>query len=898
MTHALRTCYCYALVCTIIFVQLANSACAQERAITGIVKTASNEALPAASVKLVNDQSTILRFAITDERGAYTLSIPQSASPLWLEVSYIGYKKQRIAVTSNQSTYTFILPPDANTLSEVTIKKRPITELYGDTLRYYVMSFANKEDRSIRDVLRRMPGIEVADDGTIYHNGKKVENLYIQGDDLMDGRYGLATKVIRKEMILSVDVIRNHQPIQVLKDKIIPDKTSINLVLKSENSLKMSANLTVGAGLPKQYDVSFTPILLNKTIKMINTVAVNNSGIDYSTDFKQLGSANLVSNISNEQAAISLSLGTIGPPDLPLANYYFNRSGVINLNNIYNTKKGLQFKLNLQGFIDKNSLSYFSRVENYLANDTVSYREMQSYTNKPALLNTSFNIMANKPRYFFNNNIRIKLSKETNSSFMDFNDYSFGQSVNRTINEFSNDLNWIPAFKGRGIGEVRWLISYTDNDQLLDIGNGYYFEIRDQQGYYDHVLQRLNTPTLFSNAYFGYKIPGEKFRQEYRAGVIVESQTLTSNLNLIKGQQQIAYSGDVGNDLKWDRKNIYVSTEYELKLKKLRSTVQLPVMYQDIHFSQNEYNLNSKNGQLIFNPSINFRYDINVEQYLSARYKFSNSFGNITGVYRGAVLHNYRTLQANNAGLQEKSTHSSGIYYSYQKAINMLFVNAGASYDNILARTVVSTEIDDNIQKIIFLPYRNTQSNLSFNAGYSQYFFGLKSTISLKSQVSRFKFAQFINNELLPFNSDAFSLNGKLIKKIFEKISLTYQPNALWTTTKLKNEKGNHTNLTHEAFRLDQQLLLGINAINKLYWEVAARHSYSKQSNNNDVKYFFADTRLRYTNAKKRLDLSLAVTNLFNVKDYTLYSILANQLLIDQYNIRGRMAIVRADFYF
>jgi outer membrane receptor protein involved in Fe transport len=180
----------------------------------------------------------------------------------------------------------------------------------------------------------------------------------------------------------------------------------------------------------------------------------------------------------------------------------------------------------------------------------------------------------------------------------------------------------------------------------------------------------------------------------------------------------------------------------------------------------------------------------------------------------------------------------------------------------------------------------------------SKYLFGLKSTVSLKSQLTRFKFAQLINDELLPFYSDALSISGSLIKKLFETVSITWQPNSLWSATKLQAAKGPDNGFRHRAFRLDQYLTLGFTGVRKLYVEVMARHSYSNQSNNAAVQYFFLDSKLRYSNTKRSMDLSLSVTNLFNVKDYTRYAVYANQLVIDQYTIRGRMAVLRLDCYF
>ena len=66
---------------------------------------------------------------------------------------------------------------------------------------------------------------------------------------------------------------------------------------------------------------------------------------------------------------------------------------------------------------------------------------------------------------------------------------------------------------------------------------------------------------------------------------------------------------------------------------------------------------------------------------------------------------------------------------------------------------------------------------------------------------------------------------------------------------------------------------------------------------NNTVKYFFMDAKAIYSNKAKRIDLSLAVTNIFNVKRYILYSSMPDQIIMNQYDIRGRMAIARLTYY-
>ena len=724
----------------------------QGKTISGSIKSNKNESLVSASVTLIDNDSTIIAYAISNKNGEFHLKIPtihQSLKSLWLEVSFLGYRKQRKPIEIDAKQYNFVLVPDETSLDEVVVKNRPKLKRKGDTLRYHVANFSKAEDRTIGDVLRRMPGIDIANDGTIYYNGEEIENLYVHGDDLMSGKYNLASKTIRKEDIVDIDVMRNHQPIKVLKDKIFSDKTSINLILKDENSFKLSTKAILGGGLPEQYDVSVTPILLNKNIKMLNTFALNNNGVDYRNDFKQLGGSNFSSDIGTTKPEFSLSLGTIGPPDLPLSNYYFNNSVLIDLNNLYNNEKEWQFKLNIQGFIDKSSLEYNSRIENYTASDTIVYREQQNLLNRPKLLYTSFNVMSNKDHYFFNNNLQVNLKEDDDNAFMNFNNYTFSQSLDKNEYKVSNDLNWMPQLSLRGIGEVRWLINYNSHEQQLNIGKGYNFETSDQEGYHDSVMQSMRLPTLFSNAFLSYKISNDLIKQQYKMGYINEYQKLESVLSFIDNGQLSPYSGDVGNNLEWNRQNIYFSVDYQLEYKKLQTTISLPFSYQYIHYSQDDYSLNSKNNNFIFNPDVTIKYNINVEQRITARYSYSHIFGNIMDIYRGVVLQNYRMLRANNADLQKKEKSSYNLNYSFEKSINLLFANMGLTYNRVTANSILSSNINDNIQATYLLPYKNVQKNIILNLGFSKYIFALNSTFSIKSQLSTSKFEHIINSSFL-----------------------------------------------------------------------------------------------------------------------------------------------------
>ena len=101
-------------------------------------------------------------------------------------------------------------------LQEVKVSAQRI-EQKKDTLVYSVAGFSQPQDRSIADVIAKMPGMEVNPNGQISFNGKSINKFYIEGMDLMNDRYALASNNISKKRVKSVEVLQNHQPIEMLR---------------------------------------------------------------------------------------------------------------------------------------------------------------------------------------------------------------------------------------------------------------------------------------------------------------------------------------------------------------------------------------------------------------------------------------------------------------------------------------------------------------------------------------------------------------------------------------------------------------------------------------------------------------------------------------------------------
>ncbi|WP_276483746.1 hypothetical protein [Paraflavitalea pollutisoli] len=871
---------------------------AQTKTLSGQLLNSKSQPIPQATVVWKRTGGLVLQYAISNEQGRFQISFTDtlSLSGTVLEITHLSYKHRQLLLLPGQSDYRIILEESATLLPEVNVKSRPAAIVKGDTTSFNVRSFAREDDRSIGDVIGRMPGLSVDEKGTIYYNGQPVSNLYIHGDDLMDGRYGMATKAINKELIQSVEVIQHHQPIKALEGKKPSDAVALNLVLKDENSLALSGQAMVGGGLPAQYDATGNTIVLSKRIKLLNSLKANNSGTDYADELAQLGSTTPPPNSSNPPGQL-LYTGTVGNPNLPKRNYYFNRSAIINLNNLINNRKGLQLRSNIQGFIDRQSLQYHNDTKQYLADDTVYYRESQDAIRKPFALQTAFTVTANKSSYYFSNRLRANISGEQQSSQLSINNSSLGLDLRLRQYELNNFLHYIPGLKNGNNLELQWLVSYSTNPQRLMADTGLHPAILHKDIPYTATRQEVSVPAFQQQLSLTYMIRKGSILQRYEAGLLTERQQLQSTLALGETNDSFQpYPGDAGNDLRWQRDRAHVTGHYTYSKDKIQIGLSLPLIWQSIRYRQEDYNLQERLPRLFLNPSASINWKINLEDYLRLNYSYNNNMGNITGIYRGTLLTNYRSLQASDADLLETRTAGASLYYHYQRSIHLLSAHASLQYNKIIANAITASRIDNNIQRTILLPYENDQSAITANAGVSKYVFALKATFSLTAAFQQSRYNQFINDQWLPWRNRQLSVKAGIDTRLFNRVTLRYNSTAARSNNHQKNSLAGEKPITNTMSRLDQQGELGLSNGSKWLIILRARHLYSQQPGLTTVNYVFTDFNIRYKYTRWRTDFELDLINIANIKSYDLFRISTNLISATRYDIRGRMAMLRATF--
>ena len=132
------------------------------------------------------DGKAILRHTTTDEKGTFSLEISMMEKRM-LTFSLMGYESVNLPLQTGKKEYRVSLKPKTIQMKEVTVKA-PKIRTKGDTIVYNVSRFADAQDKTIADVLKKMPGIDVETSGRISYNGKAINKFYIEGLDMLEGR--------------------------------------------------------------------------------------------------------------------------------------------------------------------------------------------------------------------------------------------------------------------------------------------------------------------------------------------------------------------------------------------------------------------------------------------------------------------------------------------------------------------------------------------------------------------------------------------------------------------------------------------------------------------------------------------------------------------------------------
>ena len=195
-----------------------------------VVEKGDGSPVAGAMVMLKSSGGAVVRYTSADGDGRFIMTYAaQADDSCYIEVRMMGFRTE-VLRPPFQEDMTVRMEVEEFRLGEVVVQAEKV-EVRGDTISYSVPTLLSNDDRILGDILVKIPGINVDNSGFVRYQGVPINRLYIDGNDLLESRYNIATKNIDPRDISSVQVYERHQPLKSLEGLVESDKAALNITL-------------------------------------------------------------------------------------------------------------------------------------------------------------------------------------------------------------------------------------------------------------------------------------------------------------------------------------------------------------------------------------------------------------------------------------------------------------------------------------------------------------------------------------------------------------------------------------------------------------------------------------------------------------------------------------------
>lgn len=224
-----------------------------------LVDSETREVLESATVFIETaTDSTLITYMITGRNGEFALEGNTNAAQVRLNVSYIGYENYQQVIDLSERSHdlgVIALKPSLNQLGEVVITSRAPIVIKRDTLEFNVSSFRTRPDATVEDLLKQLPGVEVAMDGTLTVNGKPVSEIMVNGKPFFGDDPTIATRNLSKEMIEKIQITDTKTDSEAFTGESgSRESKTINLTVKEDRNRGIFGRVAAGVGTDERYE--------------------------------------------------------------------------------------------------------------------------------------------------------------------------------------------------------------------------------------------------------------------------------------------------------------------------------------------------------------------------------------------------------------------------------------------------------------------------------------------------------------------------------------------------------------------------------------------------------------------------------------------------------------------
>lgn len=902
----------------VLFFATSFFATAQNIKLEGIVQDTIGNPLEMANVMVINQETKAMDgYAISNEQGKFQISLKANTTYL-LKVSFLGFQPLNIELVTKTENIkkALTLKEGGLMLDGVEVVQEMPVSISGDTIIYNADSFKTGTEQKLEDILKKLPGVQVNEDGEVEVEGRKVTQLLVEGKKFFEGDTKIGSKNIPSDAVDKVQVLRNFNEVSQLKGlENNEENIALNIKLKKGKDKFWFGDILVGGGPDERYVIN-PKIFYYSPKTTVNVISnFNNIGeVPFSIrDFFRLtgGARNTIARSGTNIGISSNNLG-ISTTQNDRALEIDNKFGAVNLT------QEITKKWNVSGFGVVSSNKTLTSTNSNFGIFQPNSSELQTIEDRTDVSNLRNNLAVFKlgskykksADFQLDYDATVRRSNQSEDNVVNTQATIFTESgnIDRTNNivsfkeqdpiAFEQSLNmfWTKDAKNTFVLEVQHLYQDEDpfyNPSLLEDpfpGIGF----QSGQSRYDIRQERfVKTNKVDAKADYYYTINNKSILnvtlgntnsyQGYNSSIF----QLLDNGSLFQLPNSADFNFD--NDVKYSFNDAYLGVHYKFILGK-DFTFNPGVNFHQFNIYNDQLNSRVRDNFFRILPDVFAQWQIKKSESLTYNYRMSNFFNDVNALVEGFTLNNFNSLSAGNRFIDNALQQNHNLRYTKYNLFNyttiFAFLNYSRTTDPVVNRSFFSgiNQISERVNGDF--SNESVSGTFSYQRSFKKYY-----KASASTNITWSKNNQLFVNPTDPTNPTSdFSRNIENWNQ-FYRISFGTQfqklPNLEAAYGISISENPNTIFTTHSpSITLDYRIIEGL-ALTSTYTYNDFRSSDRNINNTFDL----LTASINYRKKDSKLEYRISGTNLLNTKSINRDSFNIVSFSSSQYFVQPRYLI-------
>ncbi|WP_395067195.1 carboxypeptidase-like regulatory domain-containing protein [Flavobacterium sp.] len=864
--------------------------------IKGVVKDEDQHPIISASVILKDNTGKILTYSYVDESGKYELKTDKQGV-FELIASSMGYEQKSIVLTFENKNEIkaigFILNPKVTELKEIIIEsKKPIT-IKNDTIIFNADSFKQGNEQVVEDLLKKIPGLNIDENGTIKVGNQEVEKIMIDGDDMFEKGYKILTKNMPSNPIDKVELYQHYSNNKHLKGIENSNKVALNLTLKEDAKRVWFGNMQVGYGIVSEnrYELKSNLMNFGKKNKYYFLTNLNNIGYDAIGDINHLIRPyrfDEVGSIGDDQSVNSLLGFGFDTPNLKQKRTNLNNAEMLSLNSIFTLSD--KVKLKTLGFLNTDEIDFFRNSLETFSVGTTSFTNTEDFKGRKNQLigfgkiDLSYDIAKTKTLEYTG---KFNKTNEKNKSDLLFNNDLLNERLNANNQLFDQKVVYTNKFKDNKVFLLssRYINEKTPqnysvnqfifNDLFTENANNTKQSSENKMkfvGIEAHLLDKKKNGDLL----------------ELKIGNQLRIDELNTRFELLQNENNLTFPNGYQNQLIYTTNDLYLSAKYRTKLKNFMLLTQA-----DAHqlFNQLEnFNVKSNQNPFFVIPKIGLDWKINDKNKIFTSYSYNTTNAGVLDVYTGFVQTGFNSFSKGLEEFNQLNSSSAILNYTYGSWGDKFFLSTFILYsknnDFFSTNSIIAQNFSQS-EKIII----KDREFLSISSSIDRYFKPIKSNLKIILGATKTNFKNIVNNSNLREVKNLNANYGFELRSGFRGF-FNYHIGSKWNYNQVETTIKN--NFTNNMTFLDLSFMFS----DKFNIQLQSERYYFGNLDNQNNKYYFLDIESRYVVKENKLTFILSGNNLFNTETFSNYSISDINISQTEYRLMPRYVLLKMEYRF